>query len=375
MGDVVRSDLVDPLLNLGNPGGLTRRTFLAGNLVAAAVWAAGCSGGSRPEASPDGGGFRWKGVNLDTDRGLWRPDFVEKELASIRHDLHANSVIVLGSDLERLIDTAAMAAERELFVWLEPRTFESTDSDTLEFVIEVAIAAEALRANYPDVGLSMGVELTLFMQGLVPGNDWRERGAALATTDPAEYNAALNGYLAFALQTIRPLFGGLLTYSSGPWERIDWSGFDVVGVDLYRNADNRATYLDDLRAYLAEDKPVLITEFGCCTFDGAADLGGDGFLRSIDGDQTGLVRDEREQATEIAELLDLYSAEGVDGALIFTFIEPENTYSPDPGADLDMTGFSLVRCYEPGSEKAYEISGYFEPKASFEVAAARFVDR
>lgn len=37
-----------------------------------------------------------------------------------------------------------------------------------------------------------------------------------------------------------------------------------------------------------------------------------------------------------------------------------------------MTGFSLVECYAPGSDKAYDISGYFEPKAAFEQAAIRY---
>jgi hypothetical protein len=358
-------------------GGYTRRTFIVcGTLAAVAAVSTGPIGAAAaaaasPSTTPGGDGLHWRGVNLDTERGLWRPDFIGIELASIANDLHANAVLVLGSDLERLIDTAAMAAERGLFVWLEPRHFDSNASDTLAFVLEVATAAEALRTNYPHVGLSMGVELTLFMDGLLPGDDWLERGGALASADPEEYNTALNGFLTYAVETVRPIFGGELTYSSGPWERVDWSSFDVVGVDLYRDANNRANYVDDLRAYFEPGKPVIVTEFGCCTFDGAADLGGEGFMRAMDGDLTGLVRDEHEQATEIAELLDI-AAEGVRGAFIYNFIEPDNTYSSDPSADLDMTGFSLVKCHAPGTDKAYDVSGYFEPKLSFEQAAIRY---
>ena len=308
---------------------------------------------------PTGSGLRWKGVNLDTDRTRWRPDFVRKELATIAGDLNANAVIVLGSDLERLIDTAAMAAEQDLSVWLEPRSFDADDSGTLEFVIEVAGTAEALRTNYRRIALSLGVELTLFMDGLVPGDDWLERGAALETAKPEEYNAGLNGFLSYAVETIRPIFAGLLTYSSGPWEQIDWSPFDIVGVDLYRDATNRATYVDDLRGYRSYGKPLIITEFGCCTFDGAADLGGSGFMVTVDGDVSDLVRDEEEQANEIGELLDLYAAEGVDGAFVYNFIEPDNTYSPDPADDFDKAGFSLVKCRASGSALAYDRSGYF----------------
>jgi hypothetical protein len=265
-----------------------------------------------------------------------------------------------------------MAAEENLSVWLEPRSFDADDSGTLEFVIEVAATAEALRTNYPDIALSLGVELTLFMDGLLPGDDWQERGAALSTADPDQYNAALNGYLYYAVETVRPSFAGLLTYSSGPWEDVDWSPFDVVGVDLYRDAENRATYVDELRGYRAHGKPVIITEFGCCTFDGAADLGGGGFMVMMDGDVSDLVRDEEEQASEIGELLDLYVSEGVDGAFVYDFIEPDNTYSTNPAEDLDKAGFSLVKCHATGSALAYDRAGYFEPKRSFEAVARRY---
>jgi hypothetical protein len=355
-----------------------RRSFIAGGVAAAgaAVWTASTNPAraSAPASGPAPrfGAMRWKGVNLDTDRSLWQPNFVRNELASIAGDLHANAVLILGSDLERLADSAAMAAEEDLSVWLEPRHFDAGASETLEFVGDVAARAEALRRNHPAIGLSLGVELTLFLDGLVPGDDWLERGGNLQTADPDEYNAALNAFLSHGVESIGQIFGGLLTYSSGPWEQVDWTPFDVVGVDLYRNAENRETYVDELRAYLGHGKPVIITEFGCCTFDGAADLGGEGFIETMDGDVSDLVRDEQEQATEIAELLDLYAAEAVDGAFVYNFIEPDNTYSPDPAEDFDKAGFSLVRCHAPGSALAYETAGHFEPKRSFDAVAQRF---
>ena len=163
-----------------------------------------------------------------------------------------------------------------------------------------------------------------------------------------------------------------MTYSSGPWEAVDWSPFDVVGVDLYRDARTGRRTSDDLRAYLGHGKPLIITEFGCCTFDGAADLGGGGFMEAMDGDVSDLVRDEEEQATEVGELLDLYAAEGVDGAFVYNFIEPDNTYSRDPASDLDKSGFSLVKCHASGSALAYDRAGHFEPKLSFDAVARRF---
>ena len=217
---------------------LDRRTLLIGGLAVGAAAVVGPEFGIPVGAA--GGRLRWRGVNLDTDRTLWRPDFVQHELATIADDLHANAVLVLGSDVERLIDTAAMAADEGLSVWLEPRHFDSDAAGTLDYVAEVAHVAEALRSNYSNIGLSVGVELTLFMDGLVPGDGWLERGGTLATADPGDYNAGLNEFLSSGVQAIRPIFGGLLTYSSGPWEAVDWSPFDVVGVDFYRDTQNRA---------------------------------------------------------------------------------------------------------------------------------------
>ncbi len=86
-------------------------------------------------------------------------------------------------------------------------------------------------------------------------------------------------------------------------------------------------------------------------------------METLDGDVSDLVRDEDEQATEVGELLDLYAAEGVDGAFVYNFIEPDNTWSPDPLQDLDKTGFSLVKCFGPESDdQAHEPPATSSPR-------------
>lgn len=379
------------------PATLGRRSFIGG-AAAAAVVAAACSGGDdddgdRAEAGTEpgtdtgtgatpttlrpAGRMRWKGVNLDTDRELWDPDFARREIEVVARDLHCDSLLLLGSDLDRLTEAATLAADQGLHVWLEPRQFDASANATVEFVSAVARAAERLRTDHEQVSLSLGVELTIFLDGLLPGDSWDERGAALATTDPATYNAALNGFLADALGTIRPIFGGPLTYSSGPWEDVDWAGFDIVGVDLYRDADNRATFVDDVRALHRHGKPVVITEFGCCSFRGAEDLGGSGFT-VIDWTtdpptvRDGLVRDEQVQARYIDELLGIFEAERVDGAFVYDLIEPGNPHRPDPRHDLDMAGFGIVTCYPSDHELAYDRTGHFDPKPAFHTIARHF---
>lgn len=102
---------------------------------------------------------------------------------------------------------------------------------------------------------------------------------------------------------------------------MDWSPFDLVGVDLNRDRDNAGHYLEQLRAYLAQDKPVAITEFGCCTYRGAADRGGLGFtIPDPDTVPARLdavyQRSEQEQVDYFCGLFDLFGHEGVRRVLV-----------------------------------------------------------
>ena len=357
---------------------------MAGAAAAAVVAACGGDDGEGGGGGRGGGGggrrtrsLALRGVNYDTERQVWRPEFVRHEIETIRRDLHCNAILLLGSDLDRLTESAAVAADNGLHVWFEPRHFDSNAADTLEFVSAVARSAEELRADHPQVGLSVGCELTLFLAGIVPGDDFLARSVALASTPPQEYNAGLDAFLADALATVRPIFGGQVTYSSGTWEDVGWRDFDVVGVDLYRDSENEATFVEDVRGLRRHGKPVVITEFGCCSFRGAEHMGGNGFT-VVDYSQdppvveTGLVRDEQVQARYIGELLDVFEAERVHGAFVYDFIESDNPYSPDPRYDLDMAGFGLVTTYPSGSERAYDRTGHFTPKAGFRALARRY---
>lgn len=353
---------------------ISRRTVLAGTAAAAV---AGATAGPAHAAPARGRRLPQHGVNYDTEREVWRPAYVRREIRAIRRDLHCNAVILLGSDLRRLMLAARCAADEGMFVWFEARQFDQDARTTLRFVTSVAREAERLRRAHPGVGISLGCELTIFMSGLVPGEDWTERGANLGTPAGAGYNERLNAFLRRALAAVRPLFGGRLTYTSGVWEDVDWRGFDVVGVDLYRDESNEATYVRDVRALHRFGKPVVITEFGCCTYRGADRRGGMGF-DVIDWSQDppvvppGYVRDERTQARYISELLDVYEAEGVHGAFVYNFIDPGSPYSPDPRDDLDMAGFSLVKVLPPDSRHGYEKTGHFAPKLAFHTLARRY---
>ena len=64
------------------------------------------------------------------------------------------------------------------------------------------------------------------------------------------------------------------------------------------------------------------------------------------------MRDEQVQATYLRELLELYEAEGIEGAFVFTFAMPDFPHRPDdPEHDLDMAGFGLVKVTADGWER------------------------
>ncbi len=125
----------------------------------------------------------------------------------------------------------------------------------------------------------IGCELTLFNPGYLPGTYFYDRIRRLARPGPRQLAAfarlpkRLNAFLAEAAEAARGQFGGPLTYASGAGEPVDWSRFDIVSVDAYRDARNIRSFRADLRKRVAHGKPVAATEFGCCAYAGAAERG------------------------------------------------------------------------------------------------------
>ena len=311
--------------------------------------------------------MRRRGVCYDVGRVLmgqnWRPMLdgheVRRELEIIRNDLHCNAVRICGQDLGRLVAAGEEALEQGLEVWISPELWDHSPTDTLDYVAEAAKRAEELRRHWPGkVVFSVGSELTLFMRGIVEGDNFLERLQSPSFPERVRsgaHNAPLDAFLAKANDAVRQVFKGDVTYASVPLETVDWSRFDVVGVDLYRDARIRDRFTHLLRRFFTHGRPVVITEFGCCTWRGAADAGGMGWA-IVDLNDAALgerpprlngqyLRDEAEQAEEVTELLTIFDAAGVDGTFVFTFVAPTSPYSDDSSYDLDMASYSLVRSY------------------------------
>jgi len=235
------------------------------------------------------------------------------------------------------------------------------------------MAAEPLRQRWPGkLVFSVGSELTLFMHGIVEGANFFERmnnPFFWEIIQSGQHNKTLNHFLSKATNAVREVFHGPLTYFSVPLEIVDWGPFDFVGVDLYRDARIKDAYGKMVKGYLVHNKPVIMGEFGCCTYQGAEKLGGNGFIITfgmmedyldpnmalpkgivdmikippkVDGHY---IRDEVLQAREISDQLAILESAGVDGAFVFTFISPNSPYNKNPRYDSDMASYSLVKSY------------------------------
>ena len=276
-----------------------------------------------------------------------------------KNDLHCNAVRICGQDIDRLVIAGQDALEQGLEVWVSPELWDNSPEDTLDYVAEAAKRAEELRKHRPgQVIFSVGSELTLFMQGILEGDTFLERLHQPSFAEQIRsgaHNAPLDAFLAKADDAVRQVLKGNVTYASVPLETVDWGRFDFVAVDPYRDARIRDRFTDLLRRFFAHGRPVVITEFGCCTYRGAADAGGMGWaIVDLDIAELGkrppelngeYVRDEAEQAEELTDLLTIFDDSDVDGAFVFTFVAPTSPYSDDPRYGLDMASYSLVKSY------------------------------
>lgn len=282
-------------------------------------------------------------------RVVWNLDDVARDLDIIVSELHCNSINIYGTDLDRIVAVAKIAHAAGLHVSLQLRAIDIDRRATVECITIAARAAEAL-SDAGAVTLNVGCEASLFTSGFLPGRSFLTRMKLLTVLWPLLpiINRRLNTMLAAGVAIARRHFRGPITYSAGVWEEIDWSPFDLIGVNLYRDSNNEGTYLRDLRRHLQRDKPLVITEFGCCTFEGADRLGGAGWL-AIDHAanpprmKPGYVRSEETQAKLIGELLSIFEAEGVHGAYVFDFLAAANPYASDPALDLDMASYGIVK--------------------------------
>ncbi|HET8642261.1 MAG TPA: abortive phage infection protein, partial [Pseudonocardiaceae bacterium] len=302
-------------------------------------------------AGPAGSGQR------SLSRVVWDEGRMREDIRAIAEDLNCNAVTVYGTDLQRLAATSTAAAGHGLHVWLQPRLVDHPQAEILDHLAVTAAHAEGLRADGASVGLNIGCEHVFFTPHIVPGATYLERMGLFESSNahPGERRfvdvcaamGRLREFLARAAAVARDGFGGGVTYGAAPFEDVDWGIFDFVGLNYYCSyhptADGYAAELERFREW---GKPILICEFGTCTYAGAAERGGMAFdIVDRRGPQPvvedGYLRDERAQADHLIRMLELFEQFGLHGASVYELVQPTHPHSPDPRLDLDTASMAI----------------------------------
>ncbi|MEV6631084.1 hypothetical protein AB0M54_10050 [Actinoplanes sp. NPDC051470] len=315
------------------------------------------------------------------------PDRVGRELTIIRDDLHCTAVHLVGGDPERLELAARHAAGLGLEIWFSPYPIEQTPAEIQTLFADCADRAERLRANGAEVVFVAGVELTIMNPGFVDGARLDDRLATLFA-DPAarprriaQARAALDTFLGQAVAEIRTRFHGPVTYAAIQFEGVDWSRFDIITYELIRSAEVEPQFREAVRTLTAQPRPVAVTGFSTATWRGAAAVApqsmaivehdeSTGRPRRLNGDYQ---RDEQEQATYLAEMLEIFDTEGVDSTFVHLFALDNYPHRPDgdPRDDLDIASPAIVKVFENRRGDTYPDMPW-EPKAAFTTVADHY---
>jgi hypothetical protein len=330
------------------------------------------------------------GINYDTGitaegdstRKRFYDAVVQRELQIIASDLNATAVRVIGDDPQRLARAGEHALAAGLELWFSPVPVNLEPGALPGYFARCAREAERLRrAHEGRVVLMLGCEISLWCAGFLPGGD-SVLGRIAAVTDPAlqrkpDVMAALASGLERVRHSLRDIvraatekFAGPLTYAAAPWEAVDWELFDLVSVDLYRDSTNAAGYRDALRSYTRFGRPVAVTEFGCCTYRGAAGRGGMGWMIVGEKSDPPIIpgtyeRDEEEQVRHLCDMLAIYETEDIDSGFEFP------RHPTDPHRDLDLASYGAVAVLEHARGTTYPDMSW-EPKQVFGALAAAY---
>jgi hypothetical protein len=317
-------------------------------------------------------------INNDiTTKEKFNADVIKREMHIIKNDLHCNAVRITGGDAFRLEIVASLAASEGLEVWYCPFTCGLTIDELNSFLIDAAERAERIRNSGADVVFIAGSEISLINKGFFKEETLAER--LLLITNPLKFREQLpqvqekiKVFLIEVVQQVRQKFKGKISYASLPFEGVDWSLFDFIATDAgHRSAAIAPYFQKGIRTLVSQGKPVAITEFGCCTYRGAADTGARAdwiIVWDNNGHASHLndtyIRDENEQANYLLELLEIFDAEKVDAVFVNTFVRYDLPHREEPVKDLDIASGGVVKVYENRQGKTYP-DMFWEPKTAF----------
>lgn len=306
---------------------------------------------------------------------------VRKEMKIIRDDLHMNAIRLSGTGIDDMITGARICLEEGLDVWLSPHYIDVSQKFLIDQTLECGRRFEELRKEFPERECIyvIGCEFSCFAKGFTPGDEsFMERMArgAMLEIGPSK---PFTDFVSKLADDVREVFKGKITYAAQTFETVDWSHFDYMGIDFYRDEHTRATYEDVLKGYINNEynKPFIMMEFGLGCFKGCSDKGAIAFM-IVDQSNPGYLngqyeRCEKEQADELVDLLTTFDKLNVEGSFLFTFSHSGYPYNEDPMRDMDMAGFGIVKCYPDKFGTVYP-EHKWDPKEAFYAVADYYAE-
>jgi hypothetical protein len=275
---------------------------------------------------------------------------------------------------------AKLAVDEGLEVWYCPFTCGLTIEELTNFLVDAAERAEHIRCSGAEVVFIAGSEISLFNKGIFNEVTLKERLDLLS--NPLKFreqipfvHQRMNTFLINTIQLVREKFKGKVSYASLPFEGVDWRLFDFIATDGgHRSLEIAPYFQKSIQALVNQGKSVAITEFGCCTYHGAADkgAGADSIIEWVDGKASHLngvyIRDENEQVACILELLEIFESEKVYAVFVNTFARYDLPHRENPILDLDLASQGIVKVYDDKLGNTYPDMPW-EPKAAFEAIA------
>jgi len=296
--------------------------------------------GNMPEYGNEKLDIPIKGISYLVGRQfLYSPTFrdeleLREQLDVIKNELRCNALKIYGDYEDWLVRSAEIAIDKGFetiavapLYRMANKTAEIDIEENIRRVAALSKRVEELRLKSDRILLMLPCELSLEVIGIRSGTTYADRQKQLSSQwRSQEIFNRLNFYLDKMTNEVRKNYHGQITYGKlaggdqgGGCEKVDWNrlGLDIVGAQEYWNKRyfSREQVLKTLLDLKPYGKPIWITEFGCCSYEGASQYGGAG------GDYVYLNTnyDEREQARHIADQIGIYKAAKMDGIFLHAF--------------------------------------------------------
>jgi len=243
---------------------------------------------------------------------------MNEQLDTIHEDLGCNAIIVCGGkdDENKVIECGKLAIGKKFDrIYIQPRYVNSTVEETIENIEKFAPKVRELREMSEAIVYSVGHEFTL-ETAIIGKTFWERYNYQVKGGGWDKIRSTLPGMFKKIVQVCKENYGYAITYASIPvWEHdlVPWSDpiFESVGVDINIlpsvgwTEDWNLSFLDQMKRL---GKPVIATDWGVFSYEGADEFGGISPLHLEDRPY-----DEEAQVRYIEKFCNMLNKTKIDG--------------------------------------------------------------